>query len=487
MGNMRIGERVTRTSTGQVEEVQPNEVEVQAPPPPPQLAPAPNSAARERERDTYTPARAARANPARVPPPPARPPEEALRGDPGFTRLGEATQTAVLERARAAGNSPIAQQNLRELATNDGFAQLPPSNQRAMLDLQGQAPVDRQLTEQLGGLASNPNFRGLDEATRNNALGQLSRHPNDPAARQTLTRLATSPGFASMPGADQNRLLNLVGGTNVLSNPARQALDGVMGSAAFQGANAQGQQAQLNDFLTRQPAAPRVVSGLHGPTPQPRLQTTTIFGPTQVPNHNFSSGTAAANRYEVELDGRRIPVFMPRNPNPANGHSPTIEQVAQGLAVLPPASRALVNQVNVEPGQNPQDAYWRSRYANDPNAQNFRSYMTAGADGNITIYPSQHPQPQAVINDSLIHETGHTLSMRRWGDDNSGRRWGDWRNAIQRDGIRPSNYAANAPGEDFSESLVLYQRVRGTPQEAEVRAMMPERFRILDQMVGGGR
>lgn len=485
MGNVRIGERVTRTSTSGVEEVQPTEVDVQ--PPPPQVAPPAATAARERERDSYTPARAARANPARVPSPPARPPEEVLRADARFTRLDESTQAAVVERARAVGNSPIAQQNLRNLATGDGFAQLPPSNQRAMLDLQGQAPVDRQLTEQLGNLAGHPSFRGLDEATRNNVLGQLARHPNDPGARQTLAQLATSPGFARMPGADQNRLLNLVGGTNVVSNPARQALDGLMGGAAFQGANAEGQQAQLNDFLTRQPAAPRVVSGLHGPTPVGRLTTTTIYGPTQVPEHNFSSGRAAANRYEVEVDGRRIPVFMPRNPNPANGHSPTIEQVAQGLAVLPPASRALVDRVNVEPGQNPQDAYWRSRYPNDPNARNFRSYMTAGADGTVTIYPSEHPQSQAVLNDSLIHETGHTLSMRRWGDDSSGRRWADWRNAIQRDGIRPSNYSANAPGEDFSESLVLYQRVRGTPQEAEVRAMMPERFRILDQLVGGRR
>jgi hypothetical protein len=478
MSSMRVGERSSPVSPQRSAETQQNPV--RAEPPPPQPAPqGPRSRQAPQARDAFVGAQAtATAQPAR-----RRTPEEELRADPKFNRLNEATRNAALARARALGDNPIAQQNLRGLVTSDGFAQLNPTHQRAMLSVQARAPADRQLTQDLTALAGNPAFRNLGDPVKSTLLTQLGRHPTDAAARQTLTQLATSPGFARLSNAEKNRFLNYVGGTNAnLSTPARQALGTLLGSDGFRRATPQQQQTQLRDFLTRQSTAPNVVAAINGPGTLARAPYT-VHGPTEVKNHAFRSGAADANRYEVEIGGRRIPVFVPSRPNAANGSFHSIDQVARGLAALPAASRAVVNQVSVDPAQNPDDAYWARQYG-DPN---FRSYMTAGADGNVTIYPTLGGSPsQDGLDGSLIHETGHTLSMRAWGGE-SDKRWDAWRTASQNDGIRPSSYAASSPGEDFSETLVLYNRVRGTPQEAEFRAMMPERFRILDRMVGGTR
>jgi hypothetical protein len=110
--------------------------------------------------------------------------------------------------------------------------------------------------------------------------------------------------------------------------------------------------------------------------------------------------------------------------------------------------------------------------------------MTAGAAGIISIYPTKEPPSQDALDTVLLHETGHILSNQAWGSDSTvDNGWSAWRTASQNDGIRASRYATQSPEEDFSETLVIYQRTRGTPQEAEFRAMMPERFRILDGMV----
>jgi hypothetical protein len=277
---------------------------------------------------------------------------------------------------------------------------------------------------------------------------------------------------------DQNRFLHYVGGTNILSTLARQALGTVLGSNDFQRATPEQQRDQLSGFLTNQATTPIDATFITVPGTLTRAPYT-VQGPTLVENYAFRSGKTDANRYEVEVGGRRIPVYRPVAPNAANGYIHTLEQVAQGLAALPAASRALVKEVRVEPAQNPDDADWAKQY-NNPN---FRSYMAAGADGLVFVFPQPSSRSQNALDTGLIHETGHILSQQAWGSDITTDRWDAWRTASQNDVIRVSRYAAQSPEEDFSETLVLYQRSRGTPQEAEFRAMMPERFRILDGMV----
>jgi hypothetical protein len=167
-------------------------------------------------------------------------------------------------------------------------------------------------------------------------------------------------------------------------------------------------------------------------------------------------------------------MFMPKNPS---GSTHSIDEVAKGLAALPEASLALVKRVDVEPNKNPDDAYWAKEY-NDPN---FESYMTAGGDGVVNIYPV--PQSQDYLDGTMIHETGHILSNTMWGSDTSGKGWDDWKAAAAADKNIPSEYAKSSPAEDFSETLQLYYQVKGTPQEKVERALYLERFKMIDKIL----
>jgi hypothetical protein len=249
-------------------------------------------------------------------------------------------------------------------------------------------------------------------------------------------------------------------------------------------------------FLQDQPGLPYVTSSAATPGEfDGRRSPYTVTGPTDVAGYTgFASGTADALRYEVEIEGRKIPVFMPKNPSATETYQ-SIDEVAKGLAALPKAVRDRVDSVKVEPGRNPSDAYWEKEYG----IPNFRSYMTAGADGNINIYPGK--ASQEVLDVSMVHETGHILSKQVLGETGSATRglvdgisdffggttWNDWKEAMKNDGVAPSVYAktaaASSPDEDFCETLALYMKVKGTPREAQLRAIMPERFAMLDEML----
>jgi hypothetical protein len=126
----------------------------------------------------------------------------------------------------------------------------------------------------------------------------------------------------------------------------------VLGSTNFQRATPEQQQDQLSGFLTNQATMPRNVGNIPGLGTVTRAPYT-VQGPTRVENHAFRSGKTDANRYEVEIGGRRIPAYLPVAPNSANGNFHTLEQVVQGLAALPASSRALVKQVDVAPRAEP--------------------------------------------------------------------------------------------------------------------------------------
>ena len=155
----------------------------------------------------------------------------------------------------------------------------------------------------------------------------------------------------------------------------------------------------------------------------------------------------------------------------------TIDEVEKGLGILPPVSLNSVKAVHVEPNRNPDDPHWAKEY----NKPNFYSYMTAGSSGIINIYPTPNKQGQDQMDTSMIHETGHIISQGRFGEDSSkGRNWTNWSRAASEDIIIPSGYARSSPAEDFSESLALFSQVSGTIYEAQIRALMPERSKILD-------
>jgi len=232
---------------------------------------------------------------------------------------------------------------------------------------------------------------------------------------------------------------------------------------------------------TGQASLPDVVTTPPG-TFDNRRNPYSVGSPQEVTDHPFQSGPADALRYNVDVGGQTIPVYVPKTPGAAQGQSHSVDEIAKGLAALPETSRALVNQVNMDPSQNPDDAFWAQEY----NRPNFRSYMTAGSDGVVDIYSLPSKNSQDYLDGTMIHETGHIWSQQNWGSETDAR-WNDWKGAMSRDSGMTSEYAKASLGEDFSETLQQYHQVKGTPQEAEFRRTMPNRFRIIDEIETGRR
>lgn len=340
-------------------------------------------------------------------------------------------------------------------------------------------------------LQNDANFKKLPVETQNLAKELLVRNKDNPREVDTLAKLLKTEGFNKLKPEEQTKFLNYVGGTNVeISQPARHALETLLNDPAVDKTNP----GMFRQFLKEQPGLPFVVSASTVPGQfDANRKPYTVDGPEEVAAHDFHSGSSAALKYTVEIDGKKIPVYMPKNPVAGeNYHS--IDEVAKGLASLPEVSLGKVNSVSVDPNQNPDDAYWAKEY----NQPGFRSYMTAGADGNISIYPSSGSTPQQnVLDSSLIHETGHTLSKQLMGETSDKLRgikdfigdlfgkttWADWKSAMKKDGVSASQYAKSSPDEDFAETLTLYMMVKGTPQEAELREIMPERFALMDSIL----
>lgn len=340
-------------------------------------------------------------------------------------------------------------------------------------------------------LEKNVEFQKLPAETQNLVRRGLVKVQAFPSDVDTLIHLAQSPGFNRLSGDEQKHLINFVGGTNVeLSRGALTELTRTFSDPKTDRSDPE----TFRKFLKDQPGLPFVVSGSIQPGEfDSRRRPFTLTGPEEVKGYNFQSGSADAQKYEVAVGGRNISVYVGKNQDPTQTYH-SIDEVAKGLAALPPASLERVVSVRVDPKQNPDDAYWAKEYK----IPNFRSYMTAGADGNISIYPGRNSQE--VLDGSLIHETGHTLSKQLFGENTNGgvgdflkhlfgkTVWNDWKNAMKDDGISPSVYAqqsaaSGAPDEDFSETLELYMKVKGTPQEAEIREILPQRFALLDKIL----
>jgi hypothetical protein len=337
-------------------------------------------------------------------------------------------------------------------------------------------------------LENNAEFKKLPAATQQLVKTQLAKNEGSPQAVDTLVKLAQTEGFNKLSSEEQTKFLNYVGGTNKeISEPARQALEGKLNDPSFDSKNPE----SFRTFLKDQPGLTYVVSGTMAPGEfDSRRKTYTVTGPEEAKDHGFQSGKADADKYIVEVDGKKIPVFIAKGQDATLSYQ-TIDEVAKGLAALPKSSLDKVVSVQLDGKQNPDDAHWATEY----NTPGFRSYMTAGADGNISIYPQTGKTAQEVLDASLIHETGHTLSKQNMGEGDGGflgnmwrditgqQKWSDWEAAAKKDGVSVSKYAKNSHDEDFAETLTLYMKVKGTPQEAEIRAIMPERFKFLDEML----
>ena len=100
----------------------------------------------------------------------------------------------------------------------------------------------------------------------------------------------------------------------------------------------------------------------------------------------------------------------------------------------------------------------------------------AAALGQAGLRHSQQSVEQ--LAGSLTHEAGHFDAHARWGQA----AWAPGRAVMKADELEPSGYARGNADEDYAESYRLYFQVKGTPAEAEVRALLPARFQLLDTL-----
>jgi WXG100 family type VII secretion target len=208
----------------------------------------------------------------------------------------------------------------------------------------------------------------------------------------------------------------------------------------------------------------------------------TIEGPREQKDYAFRGKTADANVYTVKYkDGTTLTIVAPKDAT-AGLHNHTVNQAAEAAAHLPTANRKVINTIMLNAVTNPDDPNWAVKY-NDPN---FHSYMTAGKEGVVTIYPnkSDKPLPNAdVMRGSMIHETGHTWSYKTWGDDKTKGEWANWQKAMDADKSHVSKYAQNAIAEDVAETIRAYVSTKGTPKFEEYRKQFPNRWKMLDEQL----
>lgn len=192
--------------------------------------------------------------------------------------------------------------------------------------------------------------------------------------------------------------------------------------------------------------------------------------------HEFSGVTETAEVLTVSRGTQQIPIYAP-------GAKKTVGddevEISDALSEVDPDVLSLVHSVTLNPIRNPADTVWERQY----HTKGFYSYMTAGASGEITVYPSN--QDPLYTNLAMQHEIGHVWSLGRWTTDTDSVHWQSWKTAVEQDGAAPTSYAKNALTEDFADSFSLYYYFRNNrhPAEADLaklRGWYPELFKRIE-------
>ena len=455
-------------------------------------------------------------------------PGQALAATAGFATLSGAAQSDLLSLA----NNPKAANTLMSVLTDRAFMVQPPvaSTQAKHLDdLRGLLRTDALNADPRSVVTQSPGFSALAVADKTALTDSLSvgpeltkrvtaeliarmgtgkpwssRSPADQAAvfrallgdtsaqvaafKDPLSSARASRGWATLSPAMQERLETCLGdgapaalvaglragAAAVLLDPANESLsDDELGSKVFGVLSERALMPTTASFFDPRPMAPY-----------------TLEGPSREKAHEFAGVIQDADVYRLRIGSKELKVYTPHRDQPSisvNGKqfdpllNHTLEQVARAFAREPEANLSALKKVTLNPGQNPADDYWARVY----NSPNFVSYMTAGVDGEVTLYPQPDAADEKYMASSVLHESGHSLSKQLWGEDTAGPLWQPWREAVDADVIRPSDYAFSSYDEDVAETVALYQSSRIDPVLfAQYRRIFPARFAVLDGILG---
>jgi hypothetical protein len=325
----------------------------------------------------------------------------------------------------------------------------------------------------------------LQRSAGNAAVGRLLARSSQ---TDTLKAMQATKGYQALSSGERARLDALVGGGTSVAAHAWRKMKALLAkrgtnkdvAATFQ--SFVSGKSWLN-FDVRLPSEKRLAAAPF-----------TTEGPTDVKDHPYRTGAADARKTVAKIQGTwpdgtkqtfSIPIYAPKSFTPPKPERvlPSPGDMAKVLAELPIQSLASIKEVNLNPKPNKDDATLQADPDFNPTGREIVSHMSASPTGEVNIYPSRMNASLVEIETALIHETGHTVSGTKWGHDLDDAKWDAWKRAMTADGISVSEYGATNANEDFGESWLLYVTAYGTPLEAEVRALIPNRAKLMDDFM----
>ncbi|HET6345018.1 MAG TPA: hypothetical protein VFH51_08800, partial [Myxococcota bacterium] len=183
-----------------------------------------------------------------------------------------------------------------------------------------------------------------------------------------------------------------------------------------------------------------------------------------------ASRKAGYDSYNVSVEGAKGKHTVAVDVSKKGKHA-SIDEVARGLAAVPEVALSATKTLKVEPeGATPKgvpkDVVGMSR-----------------PDGSVELYGIG--KDLADLHDTIQHEAGHQLdwAMRDGkvpGMKDFGARWDK---AQARDKAYVDDIAQDSDKEDFARTWALYQRVKGSPEEAAQRKKYGAKFALIDEVM----
>jgi len=288
--------------------------------------------------------------------------------------------------------------------------------------------------------------------------------------KQALDQVTASPGWAALTATQQSQVTAMISGpTNALSAAARDRLGDDLSNPGWARLAPQEQADLLTGLLNLGLGGASRVSAPPIPTgPAPYR----ITGQQDVASFEFPNGeTQAATRLTIDLHGHSVDIVEPSPPPVGTAWVPSVDELARSLSALPKNVLAQTTELRVSPTENPLG----------PGAT-----MSASGGGVLNVYPQPAENTdwnRHIMVATLFHESGHTVSLAKWGTDPSSPAWQTWAAAAKADATSVSSYANTNALEDFAETSVVYMASRGTPAFDEYRAIFPERWKLLDSLM----
>lgn len=178
-------------------------------------------------------------------------------------------------------------------------------------------------------------------------------------------------------------------------------------------------------------------------------------------------------KFTVRLGEHSLVLTVPKDENVEK----LVGKVLDYWSQQPEHLRGELKSFRVEPGRNPDDAYWEEKYK----IPGFTSAATAGGH-EITLWNGGGYFDKGLFD----HEFGHLVGQK---DDDPLRGDTDfcppgWEDAIKADNQSVSDYGDKAIAEDFAEAWKHYLKARSEGDRAlrEFRLKYPNRVKILDKI-----